>query len=53
MLFIIRQSLGGTTDTHPNPVLRAGNEDDEAGNFRPAYEPVEDNAERLGRDWKS
>ncbi|TAQ85139.1 hypothetical protein B7494_g6559 [Chlorociboria aeruginascens] len=49
-------SLGGTTDTHPNPVLKAGGEGGEAEpgdeNFRPAYELVEDEAERLGRDWK-
>ncbi len=39
-------SLGGTTDTHPNPALKADNE----GHFKPAYELVEDKAERLGRD---
>ncbi|KAH8593423.1 hypothetical protein B0O99DRAFT_596294 [Bisporella sp. PMI_857] len=47
-------SLGGTTDTHPNPVLKAagkeGESEDKKG-FRPAYELVEDKAERLGRDW--
>ncbi|TVY80321.1 putative FAD synthase [Lachnellula suecica] len=43
-------SLGGTTDTHPNPALKAGEESTEQG-FRPAYELVEDYAERLGRDW--
>lgn len=37
-------SLGGTTDTHPNPELK------ENGGFRPAYELVEDDKERLGRD---
>jgi FAD synthetase len=45
-------SLGGTTDTHPNPVLKAEKGDgakDEK--FRPAYELVEDKAERLGREW--
>lgn len=47
-------SLGGTTDTHPNPALKAGasekvNKDQV---FKPAYELLEDNAERLGRDWK-
>jgi len=44
-------SLGGTTDTHPNPALI---EDDDTGSnikkFKPAYELVEDQAERLGRD---
>ncbi|KAK5152114.1 hypothetical protein BJ546DRAFT_1028012 [Cryomyces antarcticus] len=46
-------SLGGTTDTHPNPALRAGNavEESEKVAFRPAYELVEDEEERLGRDW--
>ncbi|KAE8442558.1 hypothetical protein EG329_003045 [Mollisiaceae sp. DMI_Dod_QoI] len=48
-------SLGGTTDTHPNPALKAEDENTNKGNrhqtFRPAYELVEDNAERLGRDW--
>jgi FAD synthetase len=52
-------SLGGTTDTHPNPalaVLRAGDGSEqgrwvgEACAFRPAYELVEDGEERLGRD---
>ena len=43
-------SLGGTTDTHPNPVLKADGAQDNQG-FRPAYELVEDKAERLGRDW--
>lgn len=43
-------SLGGTTDTHPNPALKAG-DGKEKQLFRPAYELVEDNAERLGRDW--
>ncbi|KAF7945725.1 uncharacterized protein EAE97_004763 [Botrytis byssoidea] len=47
-------SLGGTTDTHPNPVLVA---EDSKGDgegevkFRPAYELVEDEEERLGRDY--
>ena len=48
-------SLGGTTDTHPNPTLKAGDDGKEAETngqtFRPAYELVEDNEERLGRDW--
>ena len=42
-------SLGGTTDTHPNPVLRIDGIGDE-GHFRPAYELEEDSEERLGRD---
>jgi len=41
-------SLGGTTDTHPNPALRAGSRGD--GEYRPAYELTEDDEERLGRD---
>ncbi|QSZ28724.1 hypothetical protein DSL72_003226 [Monilinia vaccinii-corymbosi] len=53
-------SLGGTTDTHPNPVLVAddgkGDADADADGkkerkFRPAYELVEDMEERLGRDY--
>ncbi|MCJ1369001.1 hypothetical protein MMC20_000208 [Loxospora ochrophaea] len=40
-------SLGGTTDTHPNPALRR--EGGEEG-FRPAYELEADEEERLGRD---
>ncbi|ROW04512.1 hypothetical protein VMCG_05024 [Cytospora schulzeri] len=40
-------SLGGTKDTHPNPLLKRG---DDAEGFRPAYELLEDNEERLGRD---
>ena len=52
-------SLGGTTDTHPNPVLKAPNggvtggiEQSEAHSrkYRPAYELVDDDEERLGRD---
>lgn len=59
-------SLGGTNDTHPNPKLAAKGDDtsasaDEAGSgaggagtgttrYRPAYELVEDDEERLGRD---
>lgn len=41
-------SLGGTNDTHPNPVLKVEGEYDK---FRPAYELEEDREERLGRDW--
>ncbi|KAI9797126.1 MAG: 3'-phosphoadenosine 5'-phosphosulfate sulfotransferase [Piccolia ochrophora] len=46
-------SLGGTTDTHPNPALRAKTQDTEGEDsemFRPAYELLQDEAERLGRD---
>ncbi|KAG9235840.1 hypothetical protein BJ875DRAFT_256374 [Amylocarpus encephaloides] len=47
-------SLGGTTDTHPNPALKASHatqaDHTEEQGFRPAYELVEDNEERLGRD---
>ncbi|KAB8223317.1 hypothetical protein BDV33DRAFT_167366 [Aspergillus novoparasiticus] len=45
-------SLGGQTDTHPNPKLRvdttAGNE--ATKHYRPAYELTEDLEERLGRN---
>ncbi|KAI4130985.1 MAG: hypothetical protein LQ347_003172 [Umbilicaria vellea] len=40
-------SLGGTTDTHPNPALKA---EGQAAKFRPAYELEMDEEERLGRD---
>ncbi|RPA97440.1 adenine nucleotide alpha hydrolases-like protein [Choiromyces venosus 120613-1] len=50
-------SLGGTKDTHPNPaLLEDGTEVQECPDgerkrkFRPAYELVEDDQERLGRD---
>lgn len=46
-------SLGGTTDTHPNPALvREVPGDGGKGSavYLPAYELVEDDAERLGRD---
>lgn len=48
-------SLGGTTDTHPNPKLgvpEVGASGDATGkvNFKPAYELREDNEERLGRE---
>lgn len=47
-------SLGGTTDTHPNPALRddpgGGASKVGEGNYRPAYELIEDEEERLGRD---
>ena len=48
-------SLGGTTDTHRNPALRRSSHS-ETGTpkfeFRPAYELIEDDEERLGRDWE-
>ncbi|RDW80456.1 hypothetical protein BP5796_05154 [Coleophoma crateriformis] len=48
-------SLGGTTDTHPNPALKEGAGSIEGEKvFRPAYElegKDADKAERLGRDW--
>ena len=46
-------SLGGTTDTHPNPALKDNvNAVDGEGviTYRPAYELIEDEEERLGRD---
>src|SRR5699024_1947830 len=54
-------SLGGTTDTHPNPKLRVDSslqqqnkrdQEQEAQNqqYRPAYELTEDFEERLGRN---
>ncbi|KAF2459074.1 hypothetical protein BDY21DRAFT_318282 [Lineolata rhizophorae] len=53
-------SLGGMSDTHPNPALRRVTvssrdnlEDSTAGgnpSYRPAYELIEDLEERLGRD---
>src|SRR3712207_6305034 len=54
-------SLGGTTDTHPNPKLEqqpssqdAPQAESENGTpkpkFRPAYELIDDYEERLGRD---
>jgi FAD synthetase len=54
-------SLGGTTDTHPNPKLEqqpslrdASKTEGENGapkpKFRPAYELIDDYEERLGRD---
>jgi len=41
-------SLGGTQDTHPNPQLKKG--DENGARFRPAYELMADDEERLGRD---
>jgi len=45
-------SLGGTTDTHPNPALQVEDFESEGGKtkYRPAYDLVEDMEERLGRD---
>lgn len=43
-------SLGGTTDTHPNPALEVVGPAGER-NYRPAYELEDDELERLGRDW--
>ncbi|ESZ95211.1 hypothetical protein SBOR_4410 [Sclerotinia borealis F-4128] len=43
-------SLGGTTDTHPNPVLVADDGKGEVLKFRPAYELVEDQEERGKRE---
>ncbi|KAF1990760.1 adenine nucleotide alpha hydrolases-like protein [Aulographum hederae CBS 113979] len=48
-------SLGGTTDTHPNPALRrsaseTNGKDHPAPDFKPAHELIDDHEERLGRD---
>lgn len=43
-------SLGGTTDTHPNPALKVVGSAGELSH-RPAYELEDDDLERLGRDW--
>ena len=40
-------SLGGMNNTRPNPALAL---DDEGTRFRPAYELVRDDEERLGRE---
>ncbi|KAJ5690812.1 FAD synthase [Penicillium macrosclerotiorum] len=40
-------SLGGTSDTHPNPRLEVDGED---GRYLPAYQLTEDLEERLGRN---
>ncbi|KAH6898175.1 hypothetical protein B0T10DRAFT_101113 [Thelonectria olida] len=40
-------SLGGVTDTRPNPALAV---DNNSQKFRPAYELRDDDEERLGRD---
>ncbi|KAK9235484.1 hypothetical protein V1525DRAFT_390422 [Lipomyces kononenkoae] len=44
-------SLGGTTDTHPNPALRIESREDSTGeqSFRPAYTLLDDTKERCGR----
>ncbi|KAJ5783204.1 hypothetical protein N7457_004978 [Penicillium paradoxum] len=41
-------SLGGTSDTHPNPKLRREAQSD--GEYLPAYQLTEDVEERLGRN---
>lgn len=49
-------SLGGTDDTHPNPALAldgvdgSGSDMGKEVKYRPAYELIEDEEERLGRD---
>ncbi|KAJ1333106.1 FAD synthetase [Microdochium nivale] len=43
-------SLGGTDDTLPNPALRAHEGKPTATGFRPAYELMDDDEERLGRE---
>ena len=46
-------SLGGTNDTHPNPKLRRKDcaaSDGSNKTYRPAYELMDDEEERLGRD---
>ncbi|KAM5457399.1 3'-phosphoadenosine 5'-phosphosulfate sulfotransferase [Microsporum audouinii] len=43
-------SLGGTNDTHPNPKLRVESDGENGATYRPAYELIEDEEERLGRD---
>ncbi|MCJ1252247.1 3'-phosphoadenosine 5'-phosphosulfate sulfotransferase [Lignoscripta atroalba] len=45
-------SLGGTTDTHPNPALRVegSGKMGQGWEYRPAYELEDDGEERLGRD---
>lgn len=46
-------SLGGTTDTNPNPALVLVDGEGEGKGrrrYRPAYELMEDDEERLGRE---
>ncbi|KAH6672774.1 hypothetical protein F5X68DRAFT_194218 [Plectosphaerella plurivora] len=43
-------SLGGTTDTLPNPALRKEAPSGDEAPHRPAYELMDDYEERLGRD---
>ncbi|OJJ88264.1 FAD synthase [Aspergillus glaucus CBS 516.65] len=43
-------SLGGTTDTYPNPILCVDSSEEGDKRFRPAYELTEDLEERLGRN---
>ena len=40
-------SLGGVENTHPNPALKVEGDEEV---YRPAYELLEDEEERLGRD---
>jgi FAD synthetase len=40
-------SLGGTSDTHPNPLLKSK----PGTGFRPAYELQDESKERCGREW--
>ena len=39
-------SLGGTLDTHPNPLLKNTN----GKGFKPAYELLDESQERCGRE---
>lgn len=39
-------SLGGTLDTHPNPLLKSS----EGNGFKPAYELLDETQERCGRN---
>ena len=39
-------SLGGTLDTHPNPLLKIT----DGEGFKPAYELLDESQERRGRD---
>lgn len=47
LVLIVRfTSLGGTLDTHPNPLLKVA----EGEGFKPAYELLDESQERCGRD---
>ena len=39
-------SLGGTLDTHPNPLLKSP----DGKGFKPAYELLDESQERCGRE---